>query len=287
MLGGSSSQVFRTSTDAVLIDVLVTDGRKPIGGLTAKDFELRDNGTVQRIEAVTMEDVPLSLMLVADTSASMAGERLLQLKEAAHAAISVLKSEDRAALLSFSHTVRLVSDWTPAQPALEKTVDTLTAEGGTALNHAITFALGHRDRGPTRALALLFSDGMDSASAVSRKAVLELAGRSDIVLYAVALLDAEQGAVIAPDYSSGIELEPPRGDRALLDLVAEETGGRVFRVRSGADLRVAFLKVLHEFRSRYVLSYEPQGVVTAGWHEVKVRVKNRRAEIIARRGYLR
>jgi Ca-activated chloride channel family protein len=287
LAAGFPQQVFRTGADAVLIDVLVTDGRKPIAGLTADDFELRDNGVVQRIAVVTMEDLPVNLMLVLDSSASMTGERLRQLKDAASGALSLLEPHERAALVGFSHHVRIVSDWTAARPALEAALEGLAAGGGTALYHAITFALGHRDQSPTRALALVFSDGMDSASAVSRDAVFDLARRSDVVLYAVALGEARQGAFVAPDYSSGIELRPPRDERALLDLVTEETGGRVLRIRSGTDLRGAFLNVLREFRSRYVLSYEPHGVASGGWHEVNVRVKKRRAEVVARRGYLR
>ena len=93
--------------------------------------------------------------------------------------------------------------------------------------------------------------------------------------------------IAAPDHSSGIELRPPRGDRALLDIVSEETGGRLLHVRGGAELRGTFLNVLQEFRSRYVLSYEPQGVASGGWHTVNVRLKNRRGNIVARRGYLR
>lgn len=128
---------------------------------------------------------------------------------------------------------------------------------------------------------------MDSASAVSRDAVLDLARRSDVVLYGVVLALGAAAPAIAPDHSSGIELRPPRGERALVDLVAEETGGRILPLTSGADLRAAFLDIVREFRSRYVLSYAPQGVASGGWHTVNVRVKNRRAEIVARRGYLR
>ena len=41
-----------------------------------------------------------------------------------------------------------------------------------------------------------------------------------------------------------------------------------------------------EFRHRYLLSYTPRGVARDGWHRLEVRVKNRRATIKARPGYL-
>jgi hypothetical protein len=37
---------FRSRTAAVRVDALVTDGRHPVAGLTAANFELRDNGVL-------------------------------------------------------------------------------------------------------------------------------------------------------------------------------------------------------------------------------------------------
>lgn len=44
--GVNAAQTFRAGTDAVQVDVLVTRGDRPVAGLTAADFELRDNGVV-------------------------------------------------------------------------------------------------------------------------------------------------------------------------------------------------------------------------------------------------
>ena len=80
-------QTFRVGVDAVRVDVLVTDGNRPVGGLTADDFELRDSGVRQRIEAVDLGGVPLSVMLALDTSVSVWGQPLQNLKEAASAVV--------------------------------------------------------------------------------------------------------------------------------------------------------------------------------------------------------
>jgi hypothetical protein len=77
---------FRSSAQAVLVDVQVLEGNVPVAGLTAADFELRDSGVAQKIEAVTFEDVPVSLMLALDVSGSVKGAPLEHLKEAARAA---------------------------------------------------------------------------------------------------------------------------------------------------------------------------------------------------------
>jgi hypothetical protein len=44
--------------------------------------------------------------------------------------------------------------------------------------------------------------------------------------------------------------------------------------------------ILEEFRNRYLLSYSPKGVSAAGWHRLEVKLKNRRATVKARPGYV-
>ena len=99
---GPTQPRFRSGVDAVRVDVLVTDGNRPVAGLTAEDFELRDNGVRQRIEAIDFGGVPLSVMFALDTSVSVWGQPLQHLKEAASAVVSLLTPNDRAAVLTFS-----------------------------------------------------------------------------------------------------------------------------------------------------------------------------------------
>jgi hypothetical protein len=75
-----------------------------VGGLTAADFELRDNGVVQTID-VADSDVPVNAVLAPDTSASTAGQRQKDLIAASQALLDGLKPADRAALTTFSHAV--------------------------------------------------------------------------------------------------------------------------------------------------------------------------------------
>ena len=117
-----------------------------------------------------------------------------------------------------------------------------------------------------RGLVIVFSDGLDTSSWLRSKAVLDVAKRSDAVVYAV---------------SSGL------ADRSefLADLT-EHTGGRLFKIESTRSLSAVFLEVLNEFRQRYLLSYSPAGVSQEGWHQLTVRVKGRDSTVRARPGYL-
>ena len=65
------------------MDVLVTDRRQPVGGLTNADFELRDNGVRQTIDHLQIGEVPFSMMLALDASGSMVGSPLSHLQDGA------------------------------------------------------------------------------------------------------------------------------------------------------------------------------------------------------------
>ncbi len=71
----------------------------------------------------------------------------------------------------------------------------------------------------------------------------------------------------------------------LLRQAAETTGGAYWSADYGR-LEPAFLRVLEAADARYVLSYEPKGVVRPGRHRLKVSVKRSGVEVRARQEYL-
>jgi VWFA-related protein len=117
-----------------------------------------------------------------------------------------------------------------------------------------------------RGLVIVFSDGRDTSSWLTPKSVLDVAKRCDAVVYGVASGLAQRAEFL--------------GD------LADQTGGRLFKVESTRGLSAVFLEVLDEFRQRYLLSYSPGGVAQQGWHQLTVRVKGRNATVRARPGYM-
>src|SRR5690242_16906446 len=107
-------QTFSSRTLGVRVDVLVTDGGRPVAGLTARDFELRDNAVLQRVDVVEAADVPITVVLALDASASIRGRRLADLIAAGDAIVDGLKPADRAAVVTFNHAVT---------PALDPSAD--------------------------------------------------------------------------------------------------------------------------------------------------------------------
>lgn len=290
----AQSQRFRSGADAVRVDALVLDGRRPVGGLTAADFELRDSGVPQQIDDIQIVEVPFSVLLALDTSGSMQ-VGLPRLKAAAHEAVEALKPDDRAAVMTFSETVSAPTPWSPSREPVRAAIDRLFANGSTNLADAAFAAILQRDPEPGRRnLVILFTDGSDTSSWLPDDAAFDLAARSDVVVYCVAI-DKEGPRGRAPEprrplqYRSGIRLtrKQPilRSDDFLYEL-AIRTGGESLSTDLG-DLQKTFRRIVDNFRSRYVLAYTPRGVPDTGWHPIDVQLKNQRYKVTARRGYQR
>ena len=75
-----SAPQIRVGVEGVRVDVLVTDRNAPVQGLTAADFEVRDNGVLQKIHTASIDDDPIDTLLVLDTSVSVEGQPLRHLK---------------------------------------------------------------------------------------------------------------------------------------------------------------------------------------------------------------
>src|SRR5688500_12224273 len=126
-------QTFSSGTLGVRVDVLVTEGGKPVGGLTASDFELRDNGVLQTIDVLDASDVPVNAVLALDTSASTAGRRQRDLIAAGEALLDGLRPADRAALTTFSHVVAPTIALTSNLAAVRAELRRISPYGETAI----------------------------------------------------------------------------------------------------------------------------------------------------------
>jgi VWFA-related protein len=248
----------------VRVDVLVTEGGRPVTGLGPADFDVRDNGVAQAIDLVSLRDVPVNVILTLDLSASVVGSRLLLLQRAGMALVDAMAPDDAAALIGFNRTVvqrvPLTRDLDQLRRALPRTL----AEGDTALIDAALAAMLLGDSEGGRTLVVLFSDGVDTASFSRAEVVVETARRVNAVVYAVTTR---------------------ADDNRFLRAVTEATGGRVVEVDAAADPSPAFVEILQEFRRRYVITFVPTGVQPGGWHQLSVRVNKRGSRVQARPGY--
>lgn len=288
---GGRAQVtptFQTGVESVYVDAFVAHKEKRSPELTASDFELVDNGVRQDVSVVSLDEVPLRVVLLFDTSMSVAGEKLEHLRSAGRAFLRGLRRGDEASLLTFSHDLRLRTAPTSDPGSLATVLDGLTASGGTSLFDALFAALELAEDGPGRPVIVVFTDGDDHLSWLGEAEILGRARESSALVYSVALVE---GSPLSPGLSGSLQFGAAQREKGrrneLLRELASVTGGRAWELESSGGLEEAFLRIFDELQTRYLLSYAPKGVDQPGWHELKVRIKGRKAQVRARRGYYR
>jgi Ca-activated chloride channel homolog len=287
---------FRSGADAVRVDVQARQGNRPVAGLTAEDFEVRDTGVLQTVQVVASGDAPLTLLLALDTSSSVEGEKLQHLKAAARSAVSALTKDDRATLITFTERVAREAAPTADRAVIGAAIDRMSAAGATGIIDAVLAAIALRHGIEGRVVLLVFTDGMDTISWLENEQVLDAALRSDLVAYSVAISSlfvatngAETAAVIRrrATLKRWFESDPDLFSEAFLEALTKRTGGESFYVQNAAELAPAFARIVADFKTRYLLTYSPKDVPPTGWHPIEVKLKNRRGTVQARRGYWR
>jgi VWFA-related protein len=257
---------FSAAVEVVRLDVSVTRDGLPVKNLQASDFEVLDEGVPQAVQLVAQDETAVDAVLALDISSSVAGEKLSELKAAAHRFVDALRPDDTLSLLTFSECIDLVALQSRSRAEAHASVALAQARNTTSLRDTALAALTLADPSSGRPLVLVFSDGEDVGSFVSPESVVGLARESEVVVHAVV--------------PSG-----PEVPGFLPDLTAE-TGGRTWQVGEGDRLGDIFVRALEEFRSRYRLQFEPRGVKPGGWHRLRVRLKSAPGKVYARRGYI-
>ena len=287
MLAASSlagAQVFRSGVDLVSVNVSVKQGNKIIANLTAADFRLYDNGVLQAVEAVSIEDVPIDVTIFHDTSVSQGG-RIASLKRDIVTVAGLLRPADRIRLLTFDDQVQDAFGWQPAG----STPDVSRVKLGriSPVYDALFAALTHTPEPGRRHMILALTDAADAGGIISIDTLAAVADRSESVLHLVLLDDArpkgEERGVIRqwnPTRASEREIEAVRK-------IVTHSGGVVHEEPLFRNHVVSsFQKAFADFRQSYVLRYSPQGVARGGWHELKVEVARQgKFTVRARRGY--
>jgi len=228
-----------------------------VGGLTQDDFEVLDGGKRQEISKFELvENRPLTIGMLLDTSGSMA-QSLAQAQSAAAGFLrSVMKPRDKAFAVSFASRTRLDMPPTDDVEGVALALSGLQAVGDTALHDAIVHSL-YYFRGMTgqRALVLL-SDGDDNSSWFKFQDALDYARRSGVAIYAI-----------------GYNVPAIGGLRGKLEQLSTETGGRVFYANKAEDLPGVYAQIEKELRSRYLIAYNADTGGEGNARAVEVKVK--------------
>jgi Ca-activated chloride channel family protein len=278
----------------VLVPVTVTDhDGKTVMGLQAKDFNIFDDQTPQRIVSFATEDTPVSAGLVLDVSGSM--QRALGVvKDSAQAFVKTANRDDELLLLTVSSQPAAVSEFTTDPETIEEGIAAVRPGGFTALVDTVYLGLHQmrKGRNPQRALVII-SDGIENNSRYTRAELLRDALEADVQIYAIIIDNGAGGGAAANTipFRPGLIRKP--GDQAaarqennLLEELADKTGGLYFHARDGAQAKEGMMKVGEALRNEYMIGYQPADFELSGkWHRIRVKSSVPKVRIHARSGY--
>jgi Ca-activated chloride channel family protein len=272
-----AAQKIRVTTESVPVYVTVTDDDKRlVADLTLEDFEILDNGKPQTINVFENRPVPITATVMIDTSGSMTNI-LGFVKDGAEQFLLRLLPEDKAQVGEFSDKIKFhpgsfIDDRDRLIYLLKHELD---FGYPTRLYDAVDLSLEQLEPMDGRKVVLVFTDGDDTASKIGVGKVMDRARASDVMVYAVGLVN---------EYFDGQQRRRSQPDRGLKRL-AEDTGGGYFELKRTADLGATFTRVAQELHSQYVLGFSPEAR-DGRVHKLEVRVKKGGMNARARKTYV-
>ena len=279
-LAPAQDPVFRSDVNLVRLLVTVKDAAGSIvTSADRDDFIVYDNGVQQTVSIFErMTEQPLSVSLLIDTSGSTGIELHNEQDSLLHFITALLRegnSKDAAALYSFDTFVTLHCSFTRRVALLERELQGLHSEAGTSMYDAIWLASQDLEGREGRHVMVIVTDGGDTTSDKDYHAALRAAQVAEASVYPVVIIP------ITNPVGRNI------GGEHALTTIAQGTGGRIFLPTNGAELENAFVQLVHELRTQYLLAYYPRGIPHSDnrFHTTTVKLTRPGLRAITRTGY--
>lgn len=289
-LPADSDEVVKFDTNLTNIFFTAADKNKRfISDLKAEDIRVLEDGQQQEIFTFqTNIDLPLSLAILIDTSASE--ERTLPDEKAAARAFleNILRNKDEAAVVSFTGETTLEQGFTGNVDRLRRAIDRVefvppsgyigggvvvngtppisgtnqSLAGSTAIWDAVWATaeeLISTSAEHTRRAIILLTDGADSSSRMKIHDAIERAQKADALIYAIGIGDR---------YTFNV-------DEGSLRKIAEATGGRAYFPKHERDLNDAFTQIQRDLREQYLVAYSPSNKARDGsYRRIEIQLIN-------------
>jgi Ca-activated chloride channel homolog len=257
----------RVDASLVLIPAQVTtDIGAAISGLTKDNFRIFEDGIEQTITHFAMDDAPISIGVVFDSSGSM-HKKMQKSLEAAEAFFKTANPKDEFFLVDFNERPKLAVGFTNDSGALYRHISHTHPFGRTSLFDAIEMAVREMKHARNQRKAIVVvSDGGDNRSRITFGGIKNLMREADVQMYSM--------GIFAPVGTPKLPREEQEGPK-LLDELTELSGGRNYCIDNLDDLPTISARIGEQLRSQYVLGYTPAaGDRNGKYRSVKLSVVN-------------
>jgi VWFA-related protein len=292
---------FSVSVNLVKVPVSVFDSAgNMVTALRGDSFRLWEDRAPQDIRSFGVDNNPVSVVLLLDTSKSEKSE-LKKIREAAEGFVDELTPGDRVSVVTFDDEVNQLLDWTDNMKKVRKALGKIRPGLRTALYDAMYVAARDQLEGiDGRKAIILLTDCLNNQSSVNfRDAALTIV-QSQASLYVVSktVMVREQArnerrVIMLTDIyrrlfgsdENYIDEFFNKREAEMTDL-AESTGGRCFFPSDYDQIKDEYAEVARELKSKYYLTYvSNQKLVPNTYHRIAIEYLGPASKVIYRKGY--
>ncbi len=260
------AEALRYGVEVELVSLFATvlDAKsKPVMSLREQDFVIYEDGVPQKISQFSRDYVPLSIVILLDTSSSMSGRKLDNARRSLNEFLGRLNPGDEALLMTFRTRPTVLQPFTRDLGKLKRDLKKLEGRGSTALYDSILAALdlAHTSNNRRRAL-LLLSDGINTYGRAQLRETIEQLRRHGAELFAI-----------------GLETDLPEDfryrdmTRAVLGELTRSAGGEAFIVEHPRDLRAICRAISDRMHNQYSFGYYPSKSDSGNWRSIRIDTK--------------
>jgi Ca-activated chloride channel homolog len=254
--------LYRADARLVLLHASVVDKNgKLITNIPQSAFKILEDGVEQPIRLFRREDVPVSMGIIVDNSGSMTSKRT-RVAAAAMELVKQSNSEDEVFIVNFNDDTHFDQPLTNDVKKMEAALARMEARGGTAMRDALSKSISYvkKNGKKDKKVLVVITDGNDNSSDVTLEQVLRQAQNSDVLIYAIGLLNEE-------------EAREARSAKKALKSLVDASGGLDYYPKSTSDVLEITPRVAHEIRNQYILGYTSSNQVLDGtFRTIKVTV---------------
>ncbi len=308
-------RTFRATVNIVVAPTTVVNkSGEYVDGIKPEEFRLFDNGKLQDIK-VDVSFVPISLVVAIQANADTEGVLPKIQKIGPLLQPLVVGQQGEVAIVAFDHRLQRLTEFTADTDKIEEALKKLRPGSGQSrlVDAVIDSVRMLRNRPePRRRIIVLISNTQNKGSSGSVRDALTDAQLHNVIVYPIDISrlvttltgrapvprpdpfppgahHAPAGGTLTPTeeqqnrgYGNGlnIALEIFKAAKYIFvknpaEVFSQYTGGKEYSFMGQRGMEQAFEKLGEELHAQYLISYNPNNKMEAGFHEIKVEVARR------------
>ncbi len=294
-----TDEPLKLSAELVVVDAQILNKKTgaAIGNLKREDFALYEDGVAQQITHFSQDKLPLSILLLVDTSGSV-WDIINEMREQLVQSLQHLKETDEVALMGTASRTHLYQDFTKDRKLIAERIQAIDKKAlgrqGILLHDALFAAAEHLRRAAnpaSRRVIIVVTDNLSTqmiGKGHSEKEALEAVYESGGAICGLHI--STLNATILKFDPAYYVLKPFlfRGD---IYSYADKTGGEVMKSNK-AEASKKLAEIIDRLRTRYAIGYVSSNTNKDGkFRKIKVKLtsavekREGKLDIVTRRGY--